>query len=178
MNYVTILAAATLGLAACSPSPSEPAAPAAEAPAAEAPAAAPVAPAPSQAAALPAVDMTAAKARVTPETTVEAVTLSGDGETTVTGEVRGYEAPAYVIPVAAGQTLKVTFKPGNTNLYMNVFDVADQGVAAHRGDVDGEEAVIQAQADGTYMIQPYQVRATARRGEAGSYSIVISRTSR
>jgi hypothetical protein len=173
MNYVTILAAATLGLAACSPSPSEPAAPAAEAPTT-----APVAPAPSQADALPAVDMTAAKARVTPETTVEAVTLSGDGETTVTGEVRGYEAPAYVIPVAAGQTLKVTFKPGNTNLYMNVFEVADQGVAAHRGDVDGEEAVIQAQADGTYMIQPYQVRATARRGEAGSYSIVISRTSR
>ncbi|MFC5388797.1 hypothetical protein U0030_02670 [Brevundimonas bullata] len=176
MNYLTILAvatAATVGLAACSPSPSEPAASAAEAPAA-----APVAPAPSQAAALPAVDMTAAKARVTPETTIEAVTLSSDGETTVTGEVRGYEAPAYVIPVAAGQTLKVTFKPGNTNLYMNVFDVADQGVAAHRGDVDGEEAVIQAQADGTYMIQPYQVRATARRGETGSYSIVISRTSR
>lgn len=173
MNYVTILAAATLGLAACSPSPSEPAPADAPSPAAEASTTAP-----SQAAALPAVDMTAAKARVTPETTVEAVTLSGDGETTVTGEVRGYEAPAYVIPVAAGQTLKVTFKPGNTNLYMNVFDVADQGVAAHRGDVDGEEAVIQAQADGTYMIQPYQVRATARRGEAGSYSIVISRTSR
>lgn len=175
MNYLTILAAATVGLAACSPSPSEPAPAPADAPS---PAAAPVAPAPSQADALPAVDMTAAKARVTPETTVEALTLSGDGQTTVTGEVRGYEAPAYVIPVAAGQTLKVTFKPGNTNLYMNVFDVADQGVAAHRGDVDGEEAVIQTQADGTYMIQPYQVRATARRGEAGSYSIVISRTSR
>ena len=175
MNYVTILAAATVGLAACSPSPSEPAPADAPSPAA-APAAA--APPPSQAVVLPTVDMTAAKARVTPETTVEAVTLSGDGETTVTGEVRGYEAPAYVIPVAAGQTLKVTFKPGNTNLYMNVFDVADQGVAAHRGDVDGEEAVIEAKADGTYMIQPYQVRATARRGETGSYSIVISRTSR
>lgn len=174
MNYVTILAAATLGLAACSPSPSEQAPSAADAPSlASAPA-----PAPSQAAALPAVDMVAAKARVTPETTVEAVTLSGDGETTVSGEVRGYEAPAYVIPVAAGQTLKVTFKPGNTNLYMNVFDVADQGVAAHRGDVDGEGAVIQAQVDGTYMIQPYQVRATARRGATGAYSIVISRTSR
>jgi hypothetical protein len=170
MNYLTLLAAATVGLAACSPSPSEPAPAPADAPSSAA--------APSQTAALPAVDMTAAKARVTPETTVEAVTLSGDGETTVTGEVRGYEAPAYVIPVAAGQTLKVTFKPGNTNLYMNVFDVADQGVAAHRGDVDGEEAVIQAKADGTYMIQPYQVRATARRGESGSYSIVISRTSR
>ena len=70
------------------------------------------------------------------------------------------------------------FAWGNTNLNMNVFDVADQGVAAHRGDVDGEEAVIEAKADGTYMIQPYQVRATARRGETGSYSIVISRTSR
>ena len=173
MNYLNILTAATLGLAACSPSPSEPAAPAAETPTT-----APATAAPTQAPAVPAVDMTAAKARVTPETTVETVTFSGDGETTVSGEVRGYEAPAYVIPVAAGQTLKVTFKPGNTNLYMNVFDVADQGVAAHRGDVDGEEAVIQAQADGTYMIQPDQVRATARRGAAGSYSIVISRTSR
>ena len=173
MNYLTILTAATLGLAACSPSPSEPAAPAAETPTT-----APATAAPTQAPAVPAVDMTAAKARVTPETTVETITLSGDGETTVSGEVRGYEAPAYVIPVASGQTLKVTFKPGNTNLYMNVFDVADQGVAAHRGDVDGEEAMIQVKADGTYMIQPYQVRATARRGEAGSYSIVISRTSR
>lgn len=175
MNYLTLLAAATVGLAACSPSPSEPAPAPADA---SSPAAAPASPALRQAAALPAVDMTAAKARVTPETTVEAVPLSGDGETTVTGEVRGYEAPAYIIPVAAGQTLKVTFKPGNTNLYMNVFDVADQGVAAHRGDVDGEEAVIQAKAVGTYMIQPYQVRATARRGATGSYSIVISRTTR
>lgn len=175
MNYITLLAAATVGLAACSPSPSEPASAPADAPS---PAATTASPALHQAAALPAVDMAAAKARVTPETTVEAVPLSGDGETTVTGEVRGYEAPAYVIPLAAGQTLKVRFKPDNTNLYMNVFDVADPGVAAHRGDVDGEEAVIQAQADGTYMIQPYQVRATARRGESGSYSIVISRTSR
>ena len=92
------------------------------------------------------------------------------------GMVKGYAAPVYAVPVASGQTLKVAFKPSNTNLYFNISDAADQsGAAVFRGEVDGQAAELKASKDTTYVITPFQTRATARRGSEGGYSLTISR---
>ena len=78
--------------------------------------------------------------------------------------------------VAPGQTLNVAFKTTSTNLYMNVVDSADtSGAAVHRGEVDGPTANLTATKPTIYVIQPFQPRAPARRDEAGSFEIAVTR---
>ncbi|MFS0789613.1 hypothetical protein [Brevundimonas phoenicis] len=143
------------------------------------PAAAPqaVSPAPDAAQALPAVDEAAARAFVREEgSTLEVLTFDRVGSVTKEGTVKGYAAPVYAVPVASGQTLKVAFKPSNANLYFNISDAADQsGAAVFRGEVEGETAELKAAKDTTYVITPFQPRATARRELEGGYSLTVSR---
>lgn len=143
------------------------------------PAAAPqaVSPAPDAAETLPAVDEAAARAFVREEgSRLEVLTFERVGSVTKEGAVKGYAAPVYAVPVASGQTLKVAFKPSNANLYFNISDAADQGGAAvFRGEVDGQTAELKASKDTTYVITPFQPRATARRGSEGGYSLTVSR---
>lgn len=162
-----------LGLYACSPS--EPAADKAAAPptaATEAPpAAAAAAPPP-----LPATDLENARQFVQEGDALEELTFDRSGSTTVKGIVKGDAAPVYAVPVSQGQTLTVTFAPSNSNLYVNVSDAADHsGAALHRGEVDGNAATLKAERDMTFVITPFQPRATARRNEAGEYSITVAR---
>lgn len=164
-----LAAALTLGLAACGQ---------AENKAAEvtAPAPAPAAAVAPPAASLPAVDAENARQFATGEDTFEALTFDRSGATTVKGVVRGDAAPVYAVPVAAGQTLTVTFVPANTNLYINVSDAADHsGAALHRGEVDGQTATLKAERDMTFVITPYQPRAMARRNETGEFSLTVAR---
>ena len=166
MRTVMLIGALVLGLAACN----QPAQPAKEAAAEAPPAAAPVV------VALPAVDTAAAQARLTPDNTLEVLSFAPAGATTAFGEIKGYKAPIYAVPVAAGQTLVVDFKSANTSLYMNVIDAADaSGAAVHRGEVDGPSATITAAKDATYLLQPFMVRAAARRGEGGPFEITVTR---
>lgn len=131
----------------------------------------------STAPALPAVDEAAARAFVREEgSTLEVLSFDPVGSVTKEGTVKGSAAPVYAVAVASGQTLKVDFKPSNTNLYFNISDAADQsGAAVFRGEVDGQTAELTAARDMTYVITPYQPRATARRGSEGGYSLTISR---
>lgn len=166
---LTLAAAAALALAGCGQQAAKPA----DAPA-EAPAAAP-APAPAPVAAAPAVDKAALQALMTPDDTLEVVTLDAAGAASLSGEVKGYKAPVYAVPVGAGQTLSVTFEPSNANLYANVVDAADtSGAAVHRGEVDGPKASVTAAKAGVYLIKPYQPRATARRDEAGTFKLSVA----
>jgi len=79
--------------------------------------------------------------------------------------------------VLAGQTLTVTLEPvGNTNLYVNVHDVANAtGEAVHQGDMAVATASFVAANDGVYLVRPWQFRAIARRDTESAYSIVIER---
>lgn len=164
-----LAAVLVLGLAACGQTENK----AAEEPAA---APAPVASAAATAPSLPAVDAENARQFATGEDTFEALTFDRTGATTVKGLVRGDAAPVYAVPVAAGQTLTVTFAPANTNLYINVSDAADHsGAALHRGEVDGQTATLKAERDMTFVIAPYQPRAMARRNETGEFSLTVAR---
>lgn len=146
---------------------------------AEAPAEVPAAPAaePAPVAVAPAVDQAALKGLLSPDETLEVLSLDATGaaSASASGEVKGYKTTVYAVPVAQGQTLSVTFEPSNTNLYMNVVDAADtSGAAAHRGEVDGPNASVTAPKAGVYLIKPFQPRATARRGESGTFKLAVA----
>lgn len=180
--HLTLAAAAALTLAGCgqqAAKPAEaPAEPPAETPAAVAPAETPVAPpaaVEAAPAAAPAIDKTALQALMGPDETLEVVTLDASGAAVLNGEVKGYKAPVYAVPVAAGQTLSATFEPSNTNLYFNVVDSIDtSGAAVHRGSLDGASASITASKAGVYLLKPFQPRATARRNESGSFKLSVA----
>ncbi|MBT9473266.1 MAG: hypothetical protein V4514_21895 [Pseudomonadota bacterium] len=171
---VMLVSALALSLAACN-GPAQPAAAPKDASAEAPPAAEAPAPAPA-AVTLPTVDTAAVQARLTPDNTLEALTFEAAGSTTASGAIKGYKAPVYAVPVAAGQTLTVAFKPSNTSQYMNVTDAADTtGAAVHRGEVDGADASLTAAKDTIYLLQPFMVRAAARRGESGTFEISVTR---
>jgi len=164
-----LAAVLALGLSACGQAENKAADEAAPAPA-------PAAAAAPAASSLPSVDAESARQFATGEDTFEALTFDRTGATTVKGLVRGDAAPVYAVPVAAGQTLTVTFVPANTNLYINVSDAADHsGAALHRGEVDGQTATLKAERDMTFVITPYQPRAMARRNETGEFSLTVAR---
>lgn len=148
--------------------------PSAEAPAAPAPAPQATAPSPPTP---PAVDIANAEQFVTDEgDQLETLTFDPVGEMTVEGVADGSVAPIYAVPVAAGQTLTATLESANPNIYFNISDAADHsGAALFRGEVEGEAARLTAPRDMTYVLTPFQPRATARRGETAPYRLTVAR---
>lgn len=130
----------------------------------------------SVAKALPTVDTAAAQSLLSQDQTLQAVNFAEAGSTTVSGTIQGYKSVAYAVPAKAGQTLTVKMTTTSTSAYFNVRDVRDQsGAAVHRGEIDGSEAIISVPADTTYLIDPYLVRAVARRGSTATYTLTITR---
>ena len=167
-SLILAAAAAAFALAGCGQQAAKPA---------EAPAEVPAAPAaePAPVAVAPAVDQAALRGLLSPEETLEVLSLDASGAASASGEVKGYKTTVYAVPVAQGQTLSVSFEPSNTNLYMNVVDAADtSGAAAHRGEVDGPNASVTTPKAGVYLIKPFQPRATARRGESGTFKLTVA----
>jgi hypothetical protein len=125
---------------------------------------------------LPAVNTAAAQALLSADQTLQTVSFPDTGTTTVSGRIDGYKSVAYAVPARTGQTLTVTMTTPSTSASFNVRDVRDQsGQAVHRGDVDGLTATVAVPADTTYLIDPYLVRAVARRGSTADYTLTISR---
>jgi hypothetical protein len=143
---------------------------------AEAPASAP-APAPEATPApLPEIDLENARQYIVAESRLTPLTFDRTGSTTVQDKVSGDSGPVYAVPVAAGQTLTAVLAPVGTNLYFNLSDAADHsGAALHRGEVDGNTATLKADRPMTVIITPFQPRASARRNEASSFSMTVSR---
>jgi len=168
MRLVSMLPLAlVLGTTACSPG---------EKAAETKPAAAAAAPETASPAATPQIDVATLQAKLSPDTALEVLTLDESGSAKVSGEVKGYKAPAYAVAAAPGQTLTVAFTTTSSNLYMNVVDAADAtGAAAHRGEFDGATATLSPTRPTIYLIEPFQPRATARRGEAGAFEIAVTR---
>ncbi len=163
---VPVLALVALGVAACGQSgSSEPAAVASSEVAA-----------PEAAPSLPAVDEAGARRFLQGDGVLTSLDFDRDGAATVKGVVSGDTAPVYAVPVAKGQTVKVRMETASSNLYFNVSDSADDsGAALFRGEVEGAEASVTADRDMTYVITPFQPRATARRGASGDFSLTITR---
>jgi len=120
-------------------------------------------------------DMAAAKAMLSPDETLQSVDFPPQGSRTLHGQIRGYSSTAYAVPVAAGQTLSVTFDSKVNAAGFNVFDVAKPQEAVHRGEVQGRSATITVPTATTLVIRPFEMRSVARRGTVADYSLTMTR---
>lgn len=94
------------------------------------------------------------------------------GETKhLTGQLKGSKATVYAISVHRGERLRVSFQSKSQSAYFNIIDEADpSGAAVFIGQINASrETVITAASDRVYLLQPYLVRAVARRGASASY---------
>jgi hypothetical protein len=127
-------------------------------------------------AALPAADVAAAQRLVSPDETLQTLDFPRIGSTRVSGTVDGYKHTSYLVPIAKGQTLTVTLESPNANAYFNVHDAADSsGFGVFNGNSGERTARLTAPENMTYVIRPFQPRASARRNEQVPYSFTVKR---
>lgn len=99
----------------------------------------------------------------------------GAQSATVKGTFKGYDSINYTLVAKAGQTMTVNIS-GSSNANFNVFApgaVPGQAEAMGTGYVD-EKWQGTLPTSGKYTIQVYQMRASARRGEAVPHTLSVS----
>jgi len=95
--------------------------------------------------------------------------------TAINGTIKGDQTRDYVVRAAAGQVMSVRLN-GAPIVYFNVLAPGSNDAAIHTGSMDGNTFNGTLSASGAYKIRVYQMRASARRGETGSYRLAISVT--
>jgi hypothetical protein len=128
-------------------------------------------------AALPVVDTAAARSLLSADETLRVVDFPAVGSTSLTGRVEGYKSVAYAIPVARGQQVTIELTSDSPNAHFNVQDPVDgKRAVVFNGNFAGRVARLQPmEEDVTYVVRPFQQRATARRGESFDYTLVVDR---
>lgn len=99
----------------------------------------------------------------------------GTSSATLSGSFSGYDSVNYTLTARAGQSMLVSIT-GSSNANFNVFapgDVPGAASALGSGAV-GQDWNGRLPANGTYTVQVYQMRASARRGEKVPYHITFS----
>ena len=125
---------------------------------------------------LPAADISSAEALISPDETLESLTFPVTGSIQVNGTINGYKHPAYLVPVAKGQTLTVILESPSYNAYFNVHEATDSsGFAVFNGNFGERTARLEAPTAMTYVIRPFQPRASARRNEQVPYRLTVER---
>lgn len=122
-----------------------------------------------------AVAFAAAPIDVARADTVKVSFPKGSSGVTLSGSIKGDASRDFTLSVKAGQVMKVSLS-GSSIVYFNVLPPGSSGEAIFTGSVEGNAFSGTLGASGTYVIQVYQMRATARRGETGSYKLKISVT--
>jgi hypothetical protein len=85
--------------------------------------------------------------------------------------IKGDAGVNYMLQVKEGQVMQVLFSTSSGSCYMNVFEPGNTSEAVHIGSSSGNEFGASPTKAGTYKIQVYQMRATARRNETCKYAI-------
>lgn len=124
---------------------------------------------------LPMVDMEAARAAAMGSVPLQVLEFSLSGTRSLTSRIRGDAAPAYAVPVAAGQTLTVVFRSAIHAATFNLMDTANPAEAVHRGSVEGNIVAVKPARATTYVIVPFTERAIARRGTVATFTLTITR---
>ncbi|QEY71821.1 g-type lysozyme inhibitor [Pseudomonas denitrificans (nom. rej.)] len=105
-------------------------------------------------------------------TTVPVHFTKGASSTTVKGSFKGYDTVVYTLSAKAGQHMKVAVS-GSNNANFHLYAPGNEpgeSTALGSGAV-GQDWSGALPASGTYSVQVYQMRATARRGTKVDYSI-------
>lgn len=120
--------------------------------------------------------MLAVTAQAADKVTVVPVQFAkGAQSATVKGTFKGYDSINYTLVAKAGQTMSVTIS-GSSNANFNVYApgaVPGQAEALGAGYV-GEKWQGTLPASGKYLIQVYQMRASARRDETVPHTLTVS----
>lgn len=108
-------------------------------------------------------------------TTVPVQFAKGAHSAQLKGSFKGYDSINYTLVAKAGQTMTVSIA-GSSNANFNVFAPgAKPGEAEALGSGTIDEQWQQAlPASGKYLIQVYQMRASARRGEQVPHTLSVS----
>jgi len=120
--------------------------------------------------------LTAAPAAFAKDATVDVHFDKGKHAKEFTSSITGDAGVNYMLQVAAGQVMQVLFSTSSGSCYMNVFEPGNTSEAVHIGSTSGNEFGASPTKAGTYKIQVYQMRATARRDETCKYSISLEVT--
>jgi hypothetical protein len=99
----------------------------------------------------------------------------GASSATLRGTLSGYDTVRYTVSARAGQTMTVTVG-GSANANFNVFA---PGVVPGEGEALGSNDEMRRwsgtlPASGTYVVQVYQMRAQARRGEKAPHTLTVA----
>jgi len=108
-------------------------------------------------------------------TTVPVHFARGSSSASLKGTIGGYGTAHYILDARGGQTLTVRID-GSNNANFNVFAPGDEpgsSTAIGTGYV-GQPWTGALPVTGSYTVQVYQPRATARRNEKASYGITLS----
>lgn len=97
----------------------------------------------------------------------------GTSSKTIKGSIKGNASVNYKVGVAAGQTLKVDFKPTNASAYFNITAPGAEA-AMFVGSTSGNSATVKVPSSGDYTVQVYLMRNAARRGDTASYTLTIA----
>jgi len=108
-------------------------------------------------------------------TTVPVHFARGASQSALKGHFNGYDSVHYTLDAKAGQALSVKVS-GSSNANFNVYKPGDEPGASEAigsGSV-GSAWEGKLPADGEYIVQVYQMRASARRGERVDYAIQLA----
>ena len=115
--------------------------------------------------------LTAAPAAFAKDATVDVHFDKGKHAKEFTSSITGDAGVNYMLQVKEGQVMQVLFSTVSGSCYMNVFEPENTSEAVHIGSTSGNEFGASPTKAGTYKIQVYQMRATARRNETCKYAI-------
>ena len=100
----------------------------------------------------------------------------GTQVTTIRDRIAGRDSHEYLVALRAGQRLQLRLLAAGPNIAFNVFAPGDRPGAAEalfRGEVSGATAELLGAVDGDYLIQVFQNRAAARRGERAAFTLQV-----
>jgi hypothetical protein len=89
----------------------------------------------------------------------------------IRSSITGDQGVNYMLSVRRGQVMQILFSTTRGSCYFNVWEPGNPDSAIHIGSSDGNEFGASPTKAGTYRVQVYQMRATARRNETCRYSI-------
>jgi hypothetical protein len=97
----------------------------------------------------------------------------GTSAATVKGRIKGDQYRDYLVNARDGQTMTVTLVNPDGRAFFNVLPPGSNDVAVFVGSTSGNSFQGPVPGTGNTTVRVYQMRATARRGEAASYTLTI-----
>ena len=123
-----------------------------------------------------ALAMASASAAFAGEQTVTVTFDPGKASKQVKSSITGEAGVDYLLAAKQDQVLQVLFSTSKGTCYFNVWEPGTSGTAVHIGSSAGNEFGASPTKAGTYRVQVYQMRASARRSETCSYTISFELT--